>query len=723
MCHVVIYMFAFARTRVSSQHSARLSASFRLESTLAAAAMEQVIACIASLDKGMSLERRVEIVAPLLANAVEEFEAGTCKDGVETFQERLIQVLENSKLGEYRWVQVDNVGVHPDNRDGAGLVPVDVHDLLLHITKNGWSYNAVDALASEIPPGKIGDDWRKFNDDLAEAADGLLAASSAGLLEIVTGRGSHTTASVRLYKFGAKGVHDELCNDGVISQSKIIEMQPSMSQPITKGIRYFVVRWQVAVAIPGLMKVLSRTGNASHGVARMTTALQGCKRVHAIYTSLRKPGCDVDWDRVAKLASVGMPPNYVKDARMLCDFVQAWSGGADGTILAELESYERVLQVKRVIAASDLQLFSKLDLPDAPRYVLAMVKAILNAPATMVVNGVANVFTMSDINSLQGNGRNRKFAREANTIMQAASNFVAAYSRLPHADNMKITSDLEVRCVMHVHLKKVDTRASYASLLHIAKQMHDDLRAKDPRTPAWNLLAPLSGNSDDVSASSGLREVSLSGEIVDSQLADRGFAVGIVITSSETDDAIITNIDRMVGLRAAIAEEGDAGQSWEISRADLISTWNVKIVAETEVKQHIVIYQSTTSTLYDVFTRHPFLVFKQITYVCMHTLVIYVDTRFTMPTTQIRARTSTCSWIHGAAWSNQLCSPLSGRATTVMLQSSVCRSRTYLSTRLSKQARCSSWHCRTMSSLRMRSALVLRLARFSRTASASTRGT
>ena len=45
--------------------------------------MEQVIACIASLDKGMSLERRVEIVAPLLANAVEEFEAGTCKDGVE----------------------------------------------------------------------------------------------------------------------------------------------------------------------------------------------------------------------------------------------------------------------------------------------------------------------------------------------------------------------------------------------------------------------------------------------------------------------------------------------------------------------------------------------------------------------------------------------------------------------------------------------------------------
>ena len=44
-----------------------------------------------------------------------------------------------------------NVGVEPHNRDGAGLVPADVHDLLLIFAEQGWDYDKCQhALAVEM---------------------------------------------------------------------------------------------------------------------------------------------------------------------------------------------------------------------------------------------------------------------------------------------------------------------------------------------------------------------------------------------------------------------------------------------------------------------------------------------------------------------------------------------------------------------------------------------
>ena len=327
-----------------------------------------------------SINDRVEAIAPVVNAMCEAFVAGDVKDGVQFFQDMVISKIRAAELlTDDMWTQVDNVGVHPDNREGCGLVPIDVHDLLKRIVNDGWSYHEVDALACEVPPNEQGNEWRSFNERLYEASNGLLAAIKGSYINIVTARGSHTTAACRILKFGAKGVHEELAGaDGRVSKAKIVEMRPSMESPLQRGLGYTVVKWQLVVACPLLMKVLARTGNVSHGAHRIATALQGCIGLHQAYVATK------DWAQAITSASQGQQPEFRKDVEHFKAFIEAHSGGDDAKYLKALEAYERQLTVKRQIRPSDLGKLANVSLPAPPRYVPAMTKALLNAPSCKV---------------------------------------------------------------------------------------------------------------------------------------------------------------------------------------------------------------------------------------------------------------------------------------------------------------------------------------------------
>ena len=72
--------------------------------------------------------------------------------------------------------------------------------------------------------------------------------------------------------------------------------------------------------------------------------------------------------------------------------------------------------------------------------------------------------------------------------MGAATSFLNAYGRFDTNVQAKLLSDFEVRCVMHVHQQRCETRASYKSLQHIAKAMYDEAKAMDDKLPAWAKL-------------------------------------------------------------------------------------------------------------------------------------------------------------------------------------------------------------------------------------------
>ena len=143
---------------------------------------------------------RVSATSPIVNEMCEAFLAGKVSDGTQYFQKLLIEKIKCAELCEEDvMLEVDHIGVHIDNREGYGLVPIDVHDLLARIVHDGWSSALVDAMAAEVPPNEIGDKWRAFNDKLAQHP--LLPDIQTSFMKHVTARGSHTTCAVRLLKF------------------------------------------------------------------------------------------------------------------------------------------------------------------------------------------------------------------------------------------------------------------------------------------------------------------------------------------------------------------------------------------------------------------------------------------------------------------------------------------------------------------------------------------
>ena len=155
-------------------------------------------------DEGITIAERVKLVAPILNQLIRDWRERKYTKGVESFQQDLINRLRKAGLMKKRIYTVDRVGVHPDNRQGAGLVPIDVHDLLQRIVAGGWNWLKVDAMASELPPDEA-EEWREFNENLANESMGLLPPIVKENIAIVTARGSHTTAAVRCMEYGSKG--------------------------------------------------------------------------------------------------------------------------------------------------------------------------------------------------------------------------------------------------------------------------------------------------------------------------------------------------------------------------------------------------------------------------------------------------------------------------------------------------------------------------------------
>ena len=89
-------------------------------------------------------------------------------------------------------------------------------------------------------------------------------------------------------------------------------------------------------------------------------------------------------------------------------------------------------------------------------------------------------------------------------MMQSDNSFLTAYGKFETLALLKLLSEFEVRCVMHVHQKKCKTRASYPSLQHIAKALYDEAKAMNERLPVWSKLD--TSEEKPTAISVGLRE-------------------------------------------------------------------------------------------------------------------------------------------------------------------------------------------------------------------------
>ena len=142
-------------------------------------------------------------------------------------------------------ITVNKVGAHPDNREGAGLIVGDTHNMATILARDGWnSALQINALVGQMPPsGAVRERWQKFNVAMWKSSAGHLARSPENELDYCTARGSHSTGALRLLLHGGVSTKTELTfecegKEESIKVSRILERQPSLRDALDTGLEY-----------------------------------------------------------------------------------------------------------------------------------------------------------------------------------------------------------------------------------------------------------------------------------------------------------------------------------------------------------------------------------------------------------------------------------------------------------------------------------------------------
>ena len=110
---------------------------------------------------------------------------------------------------------------------------------------------------------------------------------------------------------------------------------------------------------------------------------------------------------------------------------------------------------------------------------------MLNSP-TADASDTCNLFTAGELSSLK-NREPKLMSRtlEANKAIADFKQWLAAYSSLGATEILRLSSTLEVRAVMHAFNKKVESRSSFQSMLHVIDSVYEMALKADAALPAW----------------------------------------------------------------------------------------------------------------------------------------------------------------------------------------------------------------------------------------------
>jgi hypothetical protein len=254
----------------------------------------------------MSHDERVRRAAAAINAAIEDYRKTEGSGGITAIVNLIKQVLKTEGLiVRQRWPP-NSTGVHPSNRGGIGLLPVDVHELLSFIALAHWSWDEVaNALAVEINPTEGADSRSEcinFNVKLTQASNGLLPPAEMDEMKIVTLTCGHTTATLRCVLGGARSTHTDLSQDGKLSLAKLSAKNEGMAEAAKIGLQYDVIPWKVDQACPGMCALLIEADNLKHRAAREDSDWQVIMQMHNQIKMIELPTED-DWRMVA--ANVG----------------------------------------------------------------------------------------------------------------------------------------------------------------------------------------------------------------------------------------------------------------------------------------------------------------------------------------------------------------------------------------------------------------------------------
>ena len=224
-----------------------------------------------SVFKNMPLDPTVK--AELVA-AVQEAQ----KTGIVQGMQRVLGKLANCGLIQSQVIEPGLIGVHPSNRDGMGLVPHSVHQLLEDIASVGFDARQCDPICTDVPPGNV--IIETFNHNLAESSQGSIPPIEGTKLKYCSLSCSHTNTGLRCIMAGAPHDHSgsELTVQGKLQLEQVRLKDPAMAQAASAGLTWRVINHE-AMEVEGLADLLQAGANTSAQLSRGESEFQILRRV------------------------------------------------------------------------------------------------------------------------------------------------------------------------------------------------------------------------------------------------------------------------------------------------------------------------------------------------------------------------------------------------------------------------------------------------------------
>ncbi|CAE7208889.1 unnamed protein product [Symbiodinium sp. CCMP2592] len=232
-------------------------------------------------------------------------------------------------------LQPTMVGISSQNRDGSGINPVDVHDLLGDIVQAGWLDARVQAIAHE-PTGQEDIDW---NVRLFQSMHDRCGPLEPTMIKALSLAGSHTNSVLRCFHYEVMHEGDEtVCHDGRLSMELLRKHDPDFARAVREGVVWKILSKHVAAQLPQLLGLVQRMGNAT--LHRGEHELQLMRRLHQTWVQMSSQG-SVDFLALKSKVTTGKSV-HGKSMPHLYSFVLKTAGGTDPFLLNETETFVRL---------------------------------------------------------------------------------------------------------------------------------------------------------------------------------------------------------------------------------------------------------------------------------------------------------------------------------------------------------------------------------------------
>lgn len=385
--------------------------------------------------------------------------------------DKLTALLKENALAYSTIATPGDMLVHPHNRGGAMLSPLDVHDKGQKIVDLGFRRSLLtDSLAFELSAlEEKKKEQVAANHDLSNKSGGLLAPVS-GSERFLTVSSSHTTAYLKACQAKCKKV-----GGGFLT----LEHDEGMKDACSHGWPWLIVSWKAEQLVPGLPAFCQMVLNSVHSVGLGIQEMEAAQQVALLVSSGQSFKDAIQAVKASKPAC----HSYMDHVGL---YVQKFGGGPGFPLVSFLSGFCKELSITVAIGEEIFKAVCSWDLQEPSTQFPFLRAALLACQLTSpkIQDGTARLLAKADLDRLKGGSLRQK-------LLQAEE--ILAHGYQVYVDSGKTTVVQRALGLMMVRLSLLLTKKEklgreemdvYQSPEHVAQLFAKEAMSNPASGPA-----------------------------------------------------------------------------------------------------------------------------------------------------------------------------------------------------------------------------------------------